>query len=75
YFEHLVEYAVAVCKECRYAVWPDQIEGHLQKQHKTLSEEARKVSKGIHCWAGLIRYPSEMELPKCIAAPIHQLPL
>ncbi|KAF2748916.1 hypothetical protein M011DRAFT_399087, partial [Sporormia fimetaria CBS 119925] len=34
-FEHLTEYAAAVYKECGYAVWPDQIEGHLQKQYKT----------------------------------------
>ena len=75
YFEHLAEYAVAVCKECRYAVWPDQIEGHLQKQHKTPYKEARDVSKGIDSWSGLIRYPGELELPKCVARPTHQLPL
>jgi hypothetical protein len=23
YFEHLAKYQVAVCRECRYAVWPD----------------------------------------------------
>ncbi|KAF2741676.1 hypothetical protein M011DRAFT_497939 [Sporormia fimetaria CBS 119925] len=72
YFEHLAEYAVAVYQECRYAVWPDQIEGLLQKQYQTSYEEAREVSKGIYSWAGLIRYGSELELPKCIAAPSHQ---
>ncbi|KAK7177381.1 hypothetical protein PSPO01_16574 [Paraphaeosphaeria sporulosa] len=41
YFEHLTEYQVAVCRECRYAVWPDQIEGHLQKLHKQPRNRAR----------------------------------
>jgi hypothetical protein len=28
-FHYLVEYQIAVCKECQYAVQPDQIESHL----------------------------------------------
>ncbi|KAE8852437.1 hypothetical protein PTNB73_10604 [Pyrenophora teres f. teres] len=40
YFEHVPEHSVAACRECRYAVWPDQIEGHLQKQHKYFEVQA-----------------------------------
>jgi hypothetical protein len=59
YFHHLAEHQVAVCKECQYAVWPDQIEGHLQEQHKIKQKDATKVGTEVRSWAGVIQYPSE----------------
>ncbi|KAG9375907.1 hypothetical protein A1F94_013651 [Pyrenophora tritici-repentis] len=61
YFEHVPEHSVAACRECRYAVWPDQIEGHLQKQHKVSYKEAEAVGQQVRSWAGLVQYPSELE--------------
>ncbi|KAG9382315.1 DUF3505 domain containing protein [Pyrenophora tritici-repentis] len=63
YFEHVPEHSVAACRECRYAVWPDQIEGHLQKQHKVSYKEAEAVGQQVRSWAGLVQYPSELEVP------------
>jgi hypothetical protein len=54
YFEHVAEYSVAACRECRYAVWPDQIEGHLQEQHKVSRKQADIVGEQIRSWAGLL---------------------
>jgi hypothetical protein len=62
YFEHVPEYSVAACQECRYAVWPNQIEGHLQEQHKTSRKEAEVVGQQVRSWAGLTQYPSELSL-------------
>jgi hypothetical protein len=59
YFHHLAEYQVAVCKECQYTVWPNQIEGHLQEQHKIKQKDATKVGTEVRGWAGVIQYPSE----------------
>jgi hypothetical protein len=75
YFEHVLEYSVAACTECRYAVWPDQIEGHLQRQHKISYKEAEAVGQEVRSWAGLIQYPSELEIPGSIQRPVPQLPL
>jgi hypothetical protein len=47
YFEHVAEYSVAACRECRYAVWPDQIKGHLQAQHKVSRKQAEIVGEQI----------------------------
>jgi hypothetical protein len=66
YFKHIAEYSVAACRECRYAVWPDQIEGQLQEQHKISRKEAETVGEQIRSWAGLIQYPSELEVPSSI---------
>ncbi|KAF2818027.1 hypothetical protein CC86DRAFT_414286, partial [Ophiobolus disseminans] len=75
YFEHIAEYGVAACRECRYAVWPEQIEGHLQEQHKTSRKEAEVVGQHVRSWAGLVQYPSELEVPGGIPKPVPQLPV
>ncbi|CAE7222418.1 DUF3505 domain containing protein [Pyrenophora teres f. teres] len=73
YFEHVPEHSVAACRECRYAVWPDQIEGHLQKQHKVSYKEAEAVGQQVRSWAGLVQYPSELEVPTGAPKPVRQL--
>jgi hypothetical protein len=75
YFYYLAEYQVAVCKECQYAVWPDQIEGHLQEQHKIKRKDASKVGIEVRSWAGVIQYPSEFVAPSQVVAPHPQLPV
>ena len=76
FFDHLATYNLAVCKECRYAVWPDQIEGHLQsRNHKINRREAVVIAEDVRRWPGLIRYPSELTVPDFINQPISQLPL
>ncbi|CAE7016508.1 Telomere-associated helicase [Pyrenophora teres f. teres] len=73
YFEHVPKHSVAACRECRYAVWPDQIEGHLQKQHKVSYKEAEAVGQQVRSWAGLVQYPSELEVPTGAPKPVRQL--
>src|SRR5215211_2548663 len=75
YFQHLAEYQVAICKECQYAVWPDQIEGHLQEQHKIKRKDASEIGLEVRSWAGVIQYPSEFVAPSQIVAPHTQLPV
>src|SRR3954466_3403494 len=76
FFEHLVEYQLAVCKECRHAVWPEQIQGHLQgKQHNLERQNAVSIAERVREWPGLIRYPTELHVPDFVAQPISQLPL
>jgi superfamily II DNA helicase RecQ len=75
YFHHLAEYQVAVCKECQYAVWPDQVEGHLQEKHKTRHKDANEIGSEVRSWAGVIQYPSEFTAPSGIVAPHPQLPV
>ena len=75
YFEHVAEYHVAVCRECQYAIWPDQIEGHLQKQHKKLLKSAQAIGDAVRQWAGLIQYPSELKIPNTGVQSVPQLPV
>jgi hypothetical protein len=75
YFDHLAEYQVAVCRECQYAVWPDQIEGHLQEQHKIKWKVASEAGTEVRSWAGIIQYPSEFVAPSQVVAPHPKLPV
>lgn len=74
-FEHLADYQLAVCRECRYAVWPDQIERHLEKQHKKSLKSAQAVGDAVRQWPGLLQYPGELEIPSNGIDPIPQLPV
>jgi hypothetical protein len=75
YFEHVPEYSVAACRECRYAVWPDQIEGHLQEQHKVSCKKAKAVGEEVRTWARLVQYPNELEVPGGVPRHVLQLPV
>jgi hypothetical protein len=75
YFEHLVEYALAVCKECRHGVLPSQVKSHLQRAHRVKSKQAELVADEVSSWIGLIEYASELEVPSQIVEPTHQLPI
>ena len=76
HFEHLVGYGLVKCKECPYAVWPDQIAGHLcGKHHKMKRSTADAIAETVQSWPGLMQYPGEFEVPTSVEQPIPQLPL
>lgn len=76
HFDHLAGWQVVVCKECRHAVWPEEVRGHLHgKQHGIPKQEASAVADEVQQWPGIIRYRSELTVPKRIGEPIPELPL
>ena len=66
---------MAVCRECQYAVWLDQIEGHLQKQHKKPLKSAQAIGDAVCQWPGLIQHPSELKIPGNGVQSVPQLPV
>lgn len=75
YFEHLPEYSLAVCKECRHGVLPSQAGNHLQRVHRVRRKQAQLVADELSSWPGLIQYASELEVPRQTIEPISQLPV
>ena len=75
HFAHLVEYALAVCKECRHGVLPSQIKSHVQRAHPGKRKQAKAIAEEVGSWAGLIQYASELEVPSQVMEPIHPLPV
>ena len=71
YFHYLIQYQLAVCKECQYVIWLDQIKGHLHgKHHKMPWKKVHKVVEEVHGWPGLIPFASELKVPIRINQPI-----
>lgn len=75
-FEHLEQWRVIVCRQCRYAVWPSEVATHLtSKQHGHNRKVARSVAEEVEGWPGTIAYPGMFELPSFVTTPIPQIPL
>jgi hypothetical protein len=75
YFEHIVQYQVAVCKACRHSIIPSQIQSHLQRVHKIQQKKAEIIAEAVRCWPSLIEYASEIAIPDYAIPPIQQLPV
>ncbi|KAK7178346.1 hypothetical protein PSPO01_15608 [Paraphaeosphaeria sporulosa] len=75
YFEHLPEYSLAICRECRHGVLPSQVPHHLQRHHRVPRKEADSIAEEVGRWAGVIQYASQLEVPQRAVAPTSQLPI
>jgi len=75
HFEHLAEYSIAICTECRHGVLPSHIQSHLQRAHKIQQKQAEDIAERVRSWPGLIEYASEFHEPSRVVPPISQLPV
>lgn len=76
HFHHSSEWHVVICKECQYAVWPNQIVGHLtNKQHALPRKIALSISDEIEQWPGIALFPSEFRVPDSVTVAIDGLAL
>jgi hypothetical protein len=75
HFQHLAEYSIAICKDCRHGVLPSHIKSHLQRAHKVKDKQAENIAERVRSWAGLIEYASEIQVPSQVIPPISQLPV
>lgn len=76
YFVHLEDYRLIVCKECKYAVWPAEVEGHLGGLHHRVEKEDRqRIGNEIRQWRGLIDTELQLRVLREAVAPIPELSL
>ena len=75
HFEHLAEYSIAICKECRHGVLPSYIKSHLQRMHRVKHKQAEEIAERVGSWPGLIEYASELQEPSQVVALIRELPV
>jgi hypothetical protein len=47
--EHLAEYSIAICKECRHGVLPSHIKSYLQRAHKVKHKRAEDMAESVRC--------------------------
>ena len=41
-FQHLLDIKVIICKRCQYAIVPAQVNGHIQRQHPSITTDERQ---------------------------------
>jgi hypothetical protein len=76
HFQHLTEWEVVVCKECRYAVWPRQVVGHLtNRQHRMPKKQAVGISDEIEQWHGIAQFSGEFKIPEFVEEAVEGLPV
>ena len=76
HFEHLAEYQLVICKACKYAVWPSQIQQHYQgSHHKWGRQRAKDLQTAVQSWFGVLQYLIELEVPNRVSAVISALEL
>ncbi|KAF1818785.1 uncharacterized protein K489DRAFT_326901, partial [Dissoconium aciculare CBS 342.82] len=76
YFEHESEWQLAICRECRVAVWPAHIMRHLQSNHHRVEhKEAQRIAEEVQTWPGLALSASQLILPSTVRPPIEALPI
>jgi hypothetical protein len=68
HFAHLVEYALAVCKECRHGVLPSHIKSHVQRAYPAKRKQAKAIAEEVHpsvaCVQGRINVPTSTRPPR-----------
>ena len=65
-----------ICKECKYAVWPSQIQHHYQgSHHKWGRQAAAELETAVQSWPNVLQYPVELEVPSQVTAAIPALEL
>src|SRR5271155_3016024 len=62
-FIHLPQYSVIVCRKCKYAILPSQIDAHLRnkKKHGYSKEERQTVIQEVAKIPGLIQSEVQLE--------------
>lgn len=76
YFIYLREYGLLICKGCKYAVWPAEVESHLGGSHHRVKKEIRQIiATEINQWEGLIQTETQLRIPSDVIIPISELPI
>jgi len=73
-FRHLPEHRVIICKRCRYAPVPDQIQRHLKDHHSRVPvERRREIAVIVQALPDLARRPQDVIYPSDSGGPIDGL--
>jgi hypothetical protein len=75
HFEHLAEYFIAICTECKHDMLPSHNQSHLQRAHKIKQKQAEDIAERVRSWPGLIEYTGEFQEPSQVVPPTSQMPV
>jgi superfamily II DNA helicase RecQ len=74
YFVQLPQFGLLICRECKYAVWPDQIDRHLRgNRHELQVKIRRRIISEIESWTNLIQNRLDFKPPLFVDEIIPEL--
>jgi hypothetical protein len=71
HFEHLIDFQVIVCKQCKYAVLLNRLDTHLgSSKHRIGPIQRRQIQQEIATWPGLLQDEADLvRLPVPVGTP------
>ena len=73
FFDISSRWQVAICRQCRHAVWPRDIGGHLKdRDHRLPAKEALRIKREVQA-TSVIQDPAEFEPIQYLEEPIPEL--
>jgi hypothetical protein len=77
HFTHLTQYQIIICKDCKYAVLPSQIDSHLASaKHRIPVRRRRAIQEKIQTWPELLQNEADLvrlQMPTHGPPPLEQL--
>ncbi|EDN04914.1 predicted protein, partial [Histoplasma mississippiense (nom. inval.)] len=75
-FIHCESYLIIICRRCKHAVWPTEIERHLKgKAHQLKHAVVQQIKENIEQWDNVARDTTQLTLPTILNEPIPELPI
>jgi Orsellinic acid/F9775 biosynthesis cluster protein D len=74
-FEYLSEFKVIICKTCRYAVPPTQVNTHLRDQHRMPVNQRSSIVKIVRGIDELAQCPEEVQYSRRARIAVGMLPV
>ncbi|KAF1818794.1 uncharacterized protein K489DRAFT_326976, partial [Dissoconium aciculare CBS 342.82] len=76
YFEYEREWQLAVCRECRVAIWPAHAAAHLRGPvHRVPGAKAQQAADELQAWPGIVNHVSQFAIPIHVDRPVPALAL
>lgn len=76
YFTCLPDYGLIVCRECKHAVWPREVDSHLRgRHHESRKKTRRQIQEEVKTWQWVLDDKAELKLPDTIQEAIPELGL
>ena len=76
YLQHVEEWKIVVCRQCRHAVWPGDVRAHFKGvQHRLASDKIKQIVEEVGILTALTRDRTAFRYPVDAIEPIDAMPV
>ncbi|KAL4744404.1 hypothetical protein BDW72DRAFT_188600 [Aspergillus terricola var. indicus] len=69
-FQTTPELQIMICRQCKHAVHPIEVETHLRKKHRMTTSQVQPVVEIVQQWTNLIQDPDAIYIPPELENPL-----